>query len=237
VELVESPAQPQNSRARGRVSFDLLAPHYRWLEAILAGGKLHRCRTAFLDRVVQCREILLCGEGNGRFLVECRRNHPRARITCLDSSTRMLDCAAERLERFGLAGPEIQFIRSDALEWDAPTHRYDLIVTHFFLDCFHAAHLERIIRKLSCAARRKATWLLADFRAPRAGPLRWRARAIHQLMYGFFRVATGISASRIVLPDSLLAAEGFHLAEKQSSEWGLLSSELWKREDPFVETL
>ncbi|HXC98086.1 MAG TPA: hypothetical protein VN048_02010, partial [Verrucomicrobiae bacterium] len=31
--------------------FDLLAPHYRWMEWLLAGPKLHRCRTAFLPAI------------------------------------------------------------------------------------------------------------------------------------------------------------------------------------------
>src|SRR5439155_22241467 len=33
------------------MSFDTLAPHYRWMEFILAGKKLQRCRTAFLDEI------------------------------------------------------------------------------------------------------------------------------------------------------------------------------------------
>lgn len=30
------------------MSFDRIAPHYRWLEAILAGNVLQRARTAWL---------------------------------------------------------------------------------------------------------------------------------------------------------------------------------------------
>ena len=30
-------------------SFDLLAPHYRWMEFVLAGRKLQECRTVFLQ--------------------------------------------------------------------------------------------------------------------------------------------------------------------------------------------
>ena len=46
------------------MSFDLLAPHYRWMEFILAGEKLQRCRTAFLDELPAARNILLVGEEN-----------------------------------------------------------------------------------------------------------------------------------------------------------------------------
>src|ERR1041385_77794 len=53
---------------RALMSFDALAPHYLWMEWLLAGRKLQRCRTAFLDEARAARDILLLGEGNGRFL-------------------------------------------------------------------------------------------------------------------------------------------------------------------------
>ena len=31
------------------MSFDRLAPHYSWMERVLAGRELHKCRTAFLE--------------------------------------------------------------------------------------------------------------------------------------------------------------------------------------------
>src|SRR5215469_5978584 len=71
------------------MSFDVLAPHYRWMEFVLAGKKLQRCRTAFLSQVADRQNVLLVGEGNGRFLVECRRSLKNARITCVDASARM----------------------------------------------------------------------------------------------------------------------------------------------------
>lgn len=85
------------------MGFDPLAPHYRWMEFVLAGNKLQRCRTAFLSRANQARNILLMGEGNGRFLIECRRRLKQARITCVDNSGCMLESARERLVRCGLS--------------------------------------------------------------------------------------------------------------------------------------
>src|SRR5712671_6722984 len=57
----------------GFVNFDVLARHYRWMELVLAGEKLQRCRTAFLGEIPAARNILLLGEGHGRCLVECCR--------------------------------------------------------------------------------------------------------------------------------------------------------------------
>src|SRR5262245_15665357 len=155
------------------MSFDVLAPHYRWMEFVLAGEKLQRCRTAFLDQISPPRDVLILGQGVGRFLVECRRQWPSAQITCLDSSSRMLDVARGRLRRAGLRDERVAFLHADVLTWSAPKDAADLIVTHFFLDCFRPDQLEQIVTQLAQAARPGASWLLADFQLPAAGPLGW----------------------------------------------------------------
>src|ERR1044071_8046631 len=80
------------------MSFDALAPHYRWMEFMLAGEKLQRCRTAFLNEIRGAWNILLLGEGPGRCLLECVRRFANARITCVDASGPMLTQARRRLE-------------------------------------------------------------------------------------------------------------------------------------------
>jgi len=81
----------------GGMSFDSLAAHYRWMEWLLAGRKLQRCRTAFLRRINPPREVLLLGEGNGRFLEALLQAHPQARVTCVDASAAMLERARARM--------------------------------------------------------------------------------------------------------------------------------------------
>lgn len=211
------------------MSFDLLAPHYRWMELVLAGGKLQRCRTAFLDQVSPCRNALLLGEGNGRFLRECRRKLPRAQITCVDASARMLDSARRRVQRAGLNPAEIEFVRADALGWSSRRREFDLIVTHFFLDCFSPEQLEKVIGLAAATATPNALWLLSDFQIPPAGLPRRRAQAIHWLMYTFFRIVTRLPARRLTSPDPFLEAQGFQLAERCVSDWGLLRSDRWQR--------
>ncbi len=211
------------------MSFDLLAPHYRWMEAVLAGGKLQRCRAAFLESVKGAQSILIVGEGHGRFLTACRAALPTARITCVDASQGMLKRAKLELARGGLEPDGIEFIHADALTWKAPTQQFDLIVTHFFLDCFTPEQLEPLIAKLAASARPKAQWLLADFQEPSSGWEKWRARWILASMYGFFRIATRLPARRLTPPDKYLECNGFQLKERQVSELGLLRSDWWAK--------
>lgn len=215
------------------MSFDVLAPHYRWMEFVLAGNKLQCCRTAFLDRVAGARKVLIVGEGNGRFLLECRRWLPGAKILCVDASARMLDMARRRLARHRQDCERVQFVRADALAWSPPERDFDLIVTHFFLDCFRQEQLDRLIAGFAAVAAPGANWLLADFQPAPAGFNRYRSEVILWLMYRFFRVVTRLPASRLVLPGPILELHGFRLRGRRVSEWGLLHSDWWQLAGPL----
>lgn len=211
------------------MSFDLLAPHYRWMERVLAGDKLQQCRTAFLRRIPSATNILILGEGNGRFLLECRRQFPDAKITVVDSSARMLELARRRLTTFKVGCDQIDFVCADALTWTPSAQAFDLIVTHFFLDCFRPEQLQALITKLAHSATPNAYWLLADFQAAAHGWRRLRSRAILWLMYRFFTIVTRLPAGSLTPPDAFLEQQGFKLRERMMHDWELLHSDCWQR--------
>jgi ubiquinone/menaquinone biosynthesis C-methylase UbiE len=177
------------------MNFDRLAPFYRAMEALAAGGKLQRCRLAFLGEIPVPRTILLAGEGHGRFLPECLRRFPEAHIVVIDSSRRMLEIAKSRVDP-----ARVEFIHADLLEWSGPSATFDLVVTHFFLDCFTADELPFVIGKLASVAAPEANWLLADFEIAPAGAARWRSRLIVGMLYRFFKIVTGLHASTLIPP-------------------------------------
>lgn len=206
------------------MSFDRLAPFYRVMEFLAAGGKLQRCRTAFLDEIPVMRRLLLVGEGHGKFLPKCVRRFPEAEIVVVDLSQRMLE-----ISRAQVSSDRVTFIHADFLEWDAPHGKFDLIVTNFFLDCFPPEELAAVVEKLGQLAAPDADWLLADFQIADAGLARWRSRVILALLYRFFRIVTGLRASALVPPDDALGRAGFTLHRQVIREWGLLKSEWWRR--------
>ncbi len=214
------------------MSFDLLAPHYRWMEFVLAGEKLQRCRTAYLNRVANHRDILLLGEGNGRFLHELIAVNPSARITCIDASVKMLRCAQARLAREHPAKNHIEFIHLNILDWKPPQQQFDVIVSHFFLDCFTPNQLELIISRIAASAQPGAFWLIADFNVPTRGWEKWRARFILWSMYRYFRWVTKIPATHLVSPYPALQRNGLQLRESRLTEWKLLHSDLWQSAVP-----
>jgi ubiquinone/menaquinone biosynthesis C-methylase UbiE len=209
------------------MNFDRIAPHYPWIEMLCAGPLLQRCRTAFLGEMQPPRHALIVGEGNGRFLVSFLRTHPEAQVTCVDASAVMLRLAQARLAASGLDARRVELLHADICAWVPPLRRFDLIVTHFFLDCFRADQLAAIIARLAAAAVPGARWLVADFREPTSGFAKWRARFIIQSLYLFFRRVARLSATRLTPPDALLARHGFVLRERRTLDWGLLHSDLW----------
>lgn len=210
------------------MSFDLLAPHYRWMEALCAGGQLQRCRTALLGILHPPHKVLIYGEGNGRFLVELCRRFPAAEITVVEASAVMISLARKRLQRAGLADARLDFIHADALTWQPAPGAYDLIVTCFFLDCFSAEQLRRLVPRIATAATASAQWLLADFRIARSGLRRMCSRVIVGVLYAFFRRTTRLSAHELVEVSPYLCAAGFTQCERHEFVFGLLFCEHWR---------
>ena len=212
-----------------KVYFDRVARHYRWLEAVTFGRSLQRARCAWINEMPAPRRALIVGEGNGRFLCELLRVYPRLEIVCVDVSAQMIELARGRVRnRFPVSLENVRFLQEDIATWSPPTS-YDLIVTHFLLDCFPRGEVSAIVDKLSGAAAGRATWLLADYSIPRT-----RLRRIHALMwikaaYLFFRVVSGIRANELVDPSPYLEAAGFVCAGRLLSRAGMLKSELWQK--------
>jgi ubiquinone/menaquinone biosynthesis C-methylase UbiE len=170
------------------VSFDRVARWYRLLETIAFGQSLQRARIHYLNQIPLPKRALILGEGNGRFLCELLQTHPKIDIDCVDSSARMLELARARIYRDHFESlSQLRFIHADFLKW-SPSDSYDLIVTHFFLDCFQRDVISAIVDKLSRAATFDANWLLADFAIPPSGTLsRLHAKFWLRAMYLFFR--------------------------------------------------
>jgi SAM-dependent methyltransferase len=207
------------------VSFDAVAPWYRTLETIAFGNALQRARFACLGEIGSPRHALIVGEGNGRFLAELMRTQPAIEVDCVDASERMLRLAQQNL---GHDARRVRFVREDITSWTPPAGQYDLIVTHFLLDCFPTDQLSDIVQKLSHAATSDTVLLLADFRIPSEGLDRLRARVWLATMYAFFRAAAGIEARQLVDPSPFLYGAGFTLERQSLFRHGMLKSELWR---------
>lgn len=207
---------------------DPLARWYRWLEYAGFGRALERRRTAFLDTMTTARRVLMLGDGDGRFLAAFARVNTHAEVDCVDNSPQMLVLARRRI---GGDATRVRFHLADAAGWHPPAVGYDLIVTHFFLDCFADGELRPLIARLSVLTAPGARWVVSEFRQPTNGLAAWHARMWVAGLYAFFRIMTGLRVRRLPDHAAALAAGGFRLDHEETARFGLLTSQLWRREE------
>jgi ubiquinone/menaquinone biosynthesis C-methylase UbiE len=204
---------------------DRIAPWYRLLEYGAFGRKLEQSRFAFLTESKGAKHALMLGEGDGRFLQGFLRLNRQATVDYVDSSAEMLSLAKGRA-----AGDQdrVKFHHANALVWTPPRDDYDLIVTHFFLDCFPAQEIAELIHRIASHAPR-AEWIISDFHQPGSGFAATRAAAWLRLLYLFFRIATGLRTRSLADHRSAMQENGFRLERAITADAGLLVSELWKQ--------
>jgi len=197
---------------------DRIARPYRWIEYATLGRALQQRRTAFLADVADACRVLVLGDGDGRFLEKLVEQNPLACIDYVDVSGRMLELARAR------AGTgRVTYHQADALEIALPERGYDLIVTHFFLDCFNEAGAARLVERAALAACPNARWLISEFRRT------WWSSPLLAGLYLFFRITTGLETRRLIDHHPLLARHGFRMVRTESAWLGLLASEVWAR--------
>jgi SAM-dependent methyltransferase len=200
---------------------DLIAPWYRWLEYGAFGRALQKRREAFLPDVASARRVLVMGDGDGRGLAALLRTAPRAQVDYVDSSARMLNLARKRSGTARVAyhlGNALDFVRES-------TGKYDLVVTHFFLDCLPSEELEQLLDGIRGITEPDARWLISEFRDHQ----RWSSFVVRGL-YLFFGLTTGLKTRRLVRFDSAFQQAGFQRLKVAHALDGLLTSELWKKE-------
>ncbi len=208
-------------------SFDRLARIYRVLEYGAFGRDLERARFCFLEKLRDCRTILVLGEGDGRRLERLTRVAPEALIDCLDLSPAMLARAEARLPAEARA--RVIFRQADLLTTALPEKNYDAVITLFFLDCFTTEQTADIVHRIAASLRPGARWLWADFVLPPRGLARLRARIWLAVLYAFFHWQTTLSARVLPPAEELMAAAGFAREDERVFQWGLVRSAVFSQ--------
>ncbi len=205
-------------------NFDHLARIYRWMELFTFGPWLARCRFAFLPRLLNARNALVLGDGDGRFTARLLQQNPSVLIDALDASPRMLQALVLN------ASPRSGRIRvhpADARLWIPANPPYDLVATHFFLDCLSTREVADLAARLRPHLTPHARWVISEFATPRS-PFGWFiALPVVTALYFAFGVLTGLDRFHLPNHHQALSQAGFTLLDRQQRLGGLLVSELW----------
>lgn len=225
-------------------NFNRIARAYRWMEYLTFGPALWRCRTHFLPQLAarsnahsssHCNalsNVLIFGDGDGRFTATLLAANPHLQIDAVDSSASMLRLLARRARAASPdASTRLRTHRADALAFAhslPPEAQYDLVATHFFLDCLTPSEVESLAQAISPHLNPGALWLLSDFRIP-SGPMRLPARTLVRSLYLAFRILTGLRTSQLPDHAAALHTAGFTRTAHHLSLAGILTTELWTR--------
>jgi len=207
--------------------FDRLARPYRWLEYATFGPFLWRCRIRYLAEMRTCSSALVLGDGDGRFTAKLLRENSKIRVHAVDGSRGMIGT----LENAAKANASRLTAEVADLRTWSPGHAasYDLIVSHFFLDCLTSGEVAGLALRVAAAATPGARWAVSDFVVPstRFGSL--VARPIVAALYAIFGWLTHLRVRSLPDHGEGLAAAGWSLQAEHVQLRGLLTSQLWLR--------
>lgn len=204
--------------------FDRLARLYRWMEIFTFGSALARCRNAFLPELGTARRALVPGDGDGRFTHELLRVNSEVQIDAVDASAAMLEALVSGA---GTNSDRVRAHCADARKWRPDKSAYDLVATHFFLDCLTTDECRRLATRLRGVVSPSALWVVSEFAVPEGWFGRLVARPLIGLLYRAFGMLTGLRIRSLPDYDAALRDAGFVLKERRTRLRGLLVSEMW----------
>lgn len=222
-----SSARPSAS-APPAADYDRIAGSYHLLERLAFGGVLQRARTAYLDLVPPNADVLALGEGDGRFASALLAARPDVRITVLDASDAMLDRARQRAVMSSRRA-RVRTVEADLRLHRPPPDSFDVVAALFVLDQFTDRERRRFLAPYVRALKPTGTWLHADFAVPDGGWTRLRARLWLAFLYGFFRAATGVSATQLEPVERSLRSVGLVPVARRTWSHGLVEAMAFRR--------
>ncbi len=222
------PAAQPDARRVDLPRFDRVAHLYQAMEYLSFGPALERCRFHFIPALTHCRRALVLGDGDGRFLARLLKAAPQMHANAVDASPAMLRLLQARVEKTG-ATRRLTTICADARCFHLQDAHYDLVATHFFLDCLTEEEADALIARIHSRLAPGAQWIVSEFQIPAGGWLQTAlARGIIAFLYAVFRMLTGLRVSRIPPWRALLERHGFRRTAYRTWLGSLLVSELWE---------
>lgn len=173
---------------RGGGNFDSVASFYDRLSKLVFGNTLLEAQCHFLNTIPPNSTVLILGGGSGELLQRLLDAQPLCRVYYVDASAKMISLTQKRVGDV----TNVTFIRGT--ENDIPAAvRVDVVITNFYLDLFSELTLQRVVEKIKSHLKPEGIWLATDF----VKTSRIADKLLLKLMYIFFRVTSGIEASRL----------------------------------------
>jgi ubiquinone/menaquinone biosynthesis C-methylase UbiE len=205
----------------GLNSYDRIAAVYDRLAGIVFGSAIRDAQRLHLGALKNAHEVLIVGGGTGWLLADVLSLHPQVRVTYVEASERMIGLARKQIS--DADRPRVDFIHSTHEMLSQPA-AFDAVIINFFVDMFTTDALAEIIARLNVVLRREGQLLCTDFVDDRG----WQ-RMFLKVMYGFFRLATGLRNQRLAPWRKIIADSGFELVESSLFWSGFICSQRFRK--------
>jgi ubiquinone/menaquinone biosynthesis C-methylase UbiE len=204
--------------------FDKIAWAYDFLAFIVFGCSQKRAQVHFMNSIPKGANILMMGGGSGWLLKKIIELNRAEHITYVDTSSKMLALARERVKGNSV---KVEFILGD--ETSISSHRcYDVIITGFFLDLFTQSRVSQILGLIYNTLRVGGIWLQTDFALEKIQDNPAKIFLI-RLMYLFFYLICGIEARKLPDLNSEFAALDMMEENKKYFYDNMIKTSLYKK--------
>ncbi|MGI4855156.1 MAG: class I SAM-dependent methyltransferase [Janthinobacterium lividum] len=197
------------------------------MESLAFGQALQRCRCHFLPELRSTRRALVLGDGDGRFAEQLLLSS-QTEVLALDASAAMLATLQQRCTKAGM-GDRVTVQQADLaapLPALALSQKFDLVTTHFFLDCLSEDEVRLLAARLLPVLTPDARWIVSEFHVP-GNALRTPARLLIRSLYLAFRLLTGLKTQQMPPYGNVLTDLGLRRVRQVFHLRGLLVSEMW----------
>lgn len=213
-----------NNKMR-KCDFSRLAPVYDLLGELAFAGALRRSQTCFTGELPACRRVLIIGGGTGGFLIELLKTKEVDVVDYVDISPGMIKKAREKLQK---KCPQfvckVNFICGSVEEVQG--QKYDLICTHYFLDCFSPQELPAIMAGLYLSLNTGGQWLFADFTGDT-----FLKKNLVAFLYKFFKLTAALNAGELADFRGEFSKLGVQLCREGFFAGRLLRAALYKKNE------
>jgi len=194
-----------NPRPLTTGNFDCLANSYCWWEYLIFGTGLQRARLHYLPALRGARNVLLIGDGDGRFLEQLMRYNRQAQCLSIDTSLKMIRRARQRCspnER-----KRVNWVHGNVLDYNFAQYTFDAVVTLFVFDLLPPGQRADLLDALLPQTTPHALWLYADFSPTDT----LRKQLWIEVLKAFFRLTCAVSATHLDCAIPQLKRQGFEL--------------------------
>lgn len=193
--------------------FDRIAPFYDKIAGLVFGNSLIKAQECNLETITGYSNVLVLGGGTGKWLTKLLKLNSSCTVWYVEASKEMIGQAKKNLD----FTDRIIFIHGT--HENMPQQKFDVVITHFFVDMFTEPELESITQQIHNHLKSGGSWVVADF----VNNKYWHG-VLLKLMYLFFNWVGALDLKVLPNWDRIIQSEYFERTRLSSFYKGFVNT-------------